>query len=250
MLFLILLGILFIKEAQKGSSILKRNVFVLTGIMCFAISVAIKYIALIVWPFIILYYLKDRKIKHKIWIGLLYTVIFIAIILALYLPWFSSWTDSIFGIFAQQGKVKDSIYLTIITLIGNNNKITDYIFSSIFFIAMYVAIVMLFKQIFRETTFGKTMKRIYALLLLLIFGIITNLTSWYLIWLFIPFVWLSAKDMKNIMWLQFSYEITYIIFIYKHINDYEYEVFVLPFIAIIMLMRWAILRQKKIANKR
>lgn len=232
MIFFILLGIYFIKN--------KKNIWL--GLISFAISAAIKYIVILILPFFVLYYLRDKKISKKILWSIVYIAFFLGLVAFMYLPWFKNFGDALNGIFAQQGKAKDSIYSIIMVLTNNNNQIASYAFSLAFFVFIYYWLIKIMLQAVRENSFRVAMKNTYFVLMFTIFLLLTNLTSWYLSWLFIPLCYLKSKNIKNIMTLSLFYELTYTIFYITHSDAYIYNMWVLPMIC-------RIICYKKIARK-
>ena len=157
--------------------------------------------------------------------------------------------DAFNGILSQQGKVKDSIYLILMMFTDYNKAIVSNTYSIVFFVFIYYLIIYILKLIFRENSFKIMMRYIYISLMFIIFGIITNLTSWYLSWLFIPFFWIRSKDMKNIIWIQFLYEITYTYLIFWHSDNVMYTKMIILIIIIGILGRFIFNKLKRKGKK-
>ena len=102
---------------------------------------------------------------------------------------------------------------------------------------LYIFIIKVLFQTFKENNFKKAMENCYTLLFWLIFIGLTNLTSWYLVWLFIPVFWTNGKILKNLIWIGFLYELTYTIFYIVHSDSTNYQIWILPFIVFIMVLR-------------
>ncbi len=120
--------------------------------------------------------------------------------------------------------------------LGLNNWISLVNSTMIWLLAYYMIISILF-GIFRNQKFSNYMSDVKVILLIIIFGVLTNLTSWYLSWLFIPIFWLKPREIKSILWLQFLYELTYVYLCFTHSDAVKYQVMILPFIFIIMVIR-------------
>lgn len=120
--------------------------------------------------------------------------------------------------------------------LGLNNWISLVNSTMIWLLAYYMIISILF-EIFRKQKFSNYMSDVKVILLIIIFGVLTNLTSWYLSWLFIPIFWLKPREIKSILWLQFLYELTYVYLCFTHSDAVKYQVMILPFIFIIMVIR-------------
>jgi len=197
------LGIFLIKEAEKCRKQFGKSEFAfLCGLICLAISACIKYVAIILLPFVILYRLRKNKIWQKILIGIVYIVIFFGIFSVTYLPYFENPMQSFGGVLAQSSKLKDSIYLIIAMLTTQNQKIVSLCYSVGFFVLGYVFIIKVLMQAFRKNSFQAMMQNIYMVLFALIFLGLTNLTSWYLLWLCIPVFWTKGRRLKEWIWIR------------------------------------------------
>ena len=234
-----LLGILFIRESEKDRKIFwKSELSFILGLVFLVFSICIKYVIIIILPFAILYRLRKENFLRKITIGIVYATILFGLFSILYIPYSENLLSSFAGVIAQSGKLKDSIYLIIAMITRNDNNIVSLCYSFGFFTLLYLIIVKLLKQCFRKNSFKEFMENSYIVLLGLIFLGLTNLTSWYLIWLFIPVFWTTGKKVKNTIWIGFLYELTYVIFYITHIDDVKYQVFILPFIGICMFLKY------------
>lgn len=80
LVFFVLLGIYFLKN--------KNNIW--ASLACLACSILIKYITVVLAPFLVLYYLKDKtKLKKILWC-ILYAAVVITVILGIYMLFFNS----------------------------------------------------------------------------------------------------------------------------------------------------------------
>ena len=120
--------------------------------------------------------------------------------------------------------------------LGLNNWIS-LVNSTMIWLLAYYMIISILLEIFRKQKFSNYMSDVKVILLIIIFGVLTNLTSWYLSWLFIPIFWLKPREIKSILWLQFLYELTYVYLCFTHSDAVKYQVMILPFIFIIMVIR-------------
>ena len=234
-----LIGILLVKEAEKTrkKSFLKSEITFICALMFIVFSALIKYIAILILPFVIIYRLRKEGFCQKILDIMLYFVVILGMFVLPYIPYLQD-IDGIFsGVIAQSGKLKDSIYMIVATFTGNNNKIVSYCYSVGFFVLFYVFIIKVLMQIFRKNDFKKAMENTYIILFWTIFIGLTNLTSWYLLWLFIPVFWTSGKKLKNFIWIGFLYELTYTIFYFTKADYTYYQIWILPFIMFMMVLR-------------
>lgn len=206
LVFFILLGIYFIKN--------RKNVFL--SVACIAISTGIKYLSVLLLPFILIYALKEEKIKNKIIKTLLYVVEFILILVAFYLLYVKD-IQVLSGIFVQQNKYGRSIFLGIYYLLNGDEKALNLIkiLSLAIFAVSYITI--LFKLFFTKDSnkikFSKLIKTYQIFLLAFTFVLITNFNPWYVIWLFPTLFYQKAKNIRYTLYLSmgviYSYTITY-----------------------------------------
>ena len=157
----------------------------------------------------------------------------------MYMIFFDSLSDLLSILDTQQGRIKDSIYLLMLNFglrewITPANRTCTVIFA-------YAIILYIVMGLIKKEKFSSFMNDIKNLLFILIFGVLTNLTSWYLSWFFIPMYWLKSKDIRSILCLQFLYELTYVYFFYVHSDAVRYQLIILPFISIIMTIRQIII---------
>ena len=198
-----LLGIMFVKEAENDREKFgKSELIFICGLIFLAFSACIKYVAILILPFMILYRLRDKKFIQKIMAGIAYLVIFLGVIGFMYMPYVQSVTEIFSGAMTQTGKLKDSIYMVIAMITDLDSNVVGICYSIGIFVLAYIFIVKVLMQCFRKNNFRATMKNVLIVLYGLIFLGLTNLTSWYFIWLFIPIFWTTGKDFKNLMWLR------------------------------------------------
>ena len=237
LVFFVILGLYFLKR--------KNNIW--AALFFLTCSILIKYVTVIIAPFFVLYYLRDKsKIKKILWC-ILYALVVIAIVLGFYMLFFNNLQDLFSILDTQQGRIKDSIYLLMLNFrLGDWITPVNEICVVIFAYAMILYIVIGF---FKKEKFSSFMNDIKSLLFILIFGVLTNLTSWYLSWFFIPIYWLKPKEIRSILCMQFLYELTYVYFFYVHSDAIKYQLIILPFIFSVMALRQiAIIIKKRKEN--
>ena len=245
-LLFLLLGVFFIRESEKiKEKFLKSETEFFCGIVFLAFSASIKYITILILPFLILYKLRNKNFIEKIFIGTAYLLVFFGVFSSLYMPYFDDFWGIFSGVASQSGKLKDSIYMIIAVITKSNSKIVSLVYSTGFFVLLYIYIIRILMQLYRENDFRATMKNCYIVLFGLIFLGLTNLTSWYLIWLFLPVFWTTGKDLKNLIWISFLYEMTYTIFYIFQSDNSKYQIFILPILAVGMILRQFIINMKQ-----
>ena len=237
-IFFALLGIVFVREAEKTKNkFMTSELEFICGLLFIAFSALIKYVAILILPFVILYRLRNESLIEKIINGIIYLALFLSVLYLPYIPYFKNFYEIFSGAILQTGKLKDSIYMIISMVTGNNQKIVSYCYSIGFFVLLYIFIIKVLTQIFRKNNFHEAMENSYSILFWLIFIGLTNLTSWYLIWLFIPVFWTNGKKLKNLIYIGFLYELTYTIFYFVNSDASNYQIFILPFIGFMMILR-------------
>ena len=198
-------------------AIKKNNLFM--SVLFIAIGTLVKYVAILVLPFIVLYLLKDKEIKQKFIYGFMALLEFLAIVIGCYLICFGS-LGSLTNPWIQQSKYNSSLMYIIYLLSNKNMKfmaIIDKIVLAVFVIA-YVIVV--FKLLFKpEKTFCKTMRKYYAFIAIFTLIIMTNFNRWYLLWLF-PTIFLIRRKQTKLL-LYFSYATLASIFFTFYIMEIE-----------------------------
>ena len=162
-----------------------------------AVATAIKYVSILLVPFLVIYLLRKEPIKKKIGRTILYALEFIGILAVFYSVYIQD--VSVFaGVFIQQNKYTRSLFLGLWFLVNGNETILNIIkiVLTVLFVIAYIAVV--FKFFFaKEITWRKMMKSYQILLLIFLFFIITNFNSWYIMWLF-PTIFWQRKAMVKI----------------------------------------------------
>lgn len=206
LVFFVLLSIYFIKNRKN----------VILSVVCVAIATTIKYLSILLLPFIIIYALRDENIKNKIIKTIIYGLEFLAILCAFYLIYIRD-LNVLAGIFIQQNKYGRSIFLGIYYLLnGDQNilRVAKIIALGIFAIS-YVTIVfkLFFTNKMKELKFSKLMRVYQIFLFLFTFVLITNFNAWYVIWLFPTLFFQKAKNIRYTLYLSagviYSYAISY-----------------------------------------
>ena len=206
LVFFVLLAIYFLKN--------KKNIALSVG--CIAIATAIKYLSILILPFILIYGLKDEKIKDKIIKTILYFIEFIVLIVFFYIFYIRDF-NVLAGIFVQQNKYGRSLFLGLYYLLNGDAKALDLIktISLIIFALSYISIVikLFFAKQANKITFKKLINTYQVFIVIFTFILITNFNPWYVVWLFPTIFWLKAKNIRLILYLSlgaiYSYAITY-----------------------------------------
>lgn len=190
-------------------TIRKKNLWI--AVLFLALATAVKYFAILLLPFLVLYLLKEKTIGKRIGYCILAGIEFLGILCLFYLIYFQDFSFlNVFSI--QQNKYNSSIYYILYRFIGENaTNIIKWILLVIFIIGYIgLAIQYLLK---RKTTFRKLIRKYEAILFLFIFFLITNFNSWYLLWLVPTIFWLKPRHIKYLLILySFAYILKFFTF--------------------------------------
>lgn len=234
LVFFILLAIYFIKN--------KNNIFM--AVLSLAVATGIKYLSILLLPFILIYALRKEDLKTKIKKTFIYGIEFIIALCIFYIFYIRD-VQVLSGIFVQQNKYGRSIFLAIYYLLNGDEKALNLIKAitlGIFAIS-YIAIVLklFFSKNTEQLTFRKTMKTYQVFILIFTFILITNFNPWYVIWLFPTLMWQKVKNIRFTLYLSFgainSYAITYLTRIDNETVGIPYLIVIILTIAILEMLR-------------
>lgn len=186
LIFLILLGLYFF---------IKKKNLALT-VISFALASAVKYVAILLIPFIILYHYRKEKLFKKILYSGLWAILFIAVLALCYAMYMKNF-DFLNGILTQQGKFVNSIFTPIaVRSIELASTISKGFMLAFIVIYLIVILKLLFTK--KQYIFSTYIRKYNVLLVLFLFGTITNFQSWYTLWLLPTIMWDKSK---KILWL-------------------------------------------------
>lgn len=206
LVFFIILAIYFIKN--------KKNIAL--AVASIAIATGIKYLSILLLPFILVYALREEKLKNKIKKSIIYILEFIVILVVFYLFYIRDF-QVLAGILVQQNKYGRSIFLALYYLLNGDTKVLSFIkiITLAIFAISYISIIlkMFFSKNAKDIIFRKTIKTYQVFLLIFTFILITNFNPWYVIWIFPSLMWQKAKHIRASLYLSLgailSYSITY-----------------------------------------
>ena len=138
----------------------------------------------------------------------------------------------------QQGKYRESILAIALEMSSRTGiDILSYVKSIFILVFIFVLIDgLIFMFVYKKLTFRNTMKKYNNLLVAFLFLVITNLCPWYTSWLIPTMFWLRGKQIKNILYLQFSYELVTLINFALYSESYKIGLVYLPIMVIIIIM--------------
>lgn len=184
-------------------TIRKKNLFIAVAFV--ALATAIKYLAILILPFIVLYYVRKKEVKDRIKYCILCGIEYIAIIAVLYLIYMKDL--SVFaGIFMQQGKYNRSIFYILYEYLGEGTvQILQNICLGLF--AIYYIFICIRLLLQKEIKFYQVIKKYNVILFIFTFILITNFNAWYIMWFYPTIFWLKSKSQETILALSYSSQI-------------------------------------------
>ena len=173
----------------------RKNIFV--SIVFLALATVIKYFAILLLPFIIIYYFRDKKPLERLKNCFLYGMLFLLVIVATYLIYVQD-LQVLNGIMTQQEKFAKNFYIILMeyfdipNLVSNVNHVCFISFVIIYF---FTCLTLLFKK---QIKFRKEIRKTEYFLITFLFLLITNFQPWYIMWLFPLMMW-QRKDIVQLV---------------------------------------------------
>ena len=184
-------------------TIRKKNLFLAVAFV--ALATAIKYLAILILPFIIIYYVREKSVGQRVKYCIICGIEYIAII-ALFYAFYMKDLSVFAGLFMQQGKYNRSIFYILYEYLETGTvQIIQTVCLGIFALGYaYVCIRLLLQK---EIRFYQVIKKYNVILLIFTFILITNFNAWYIMWLFPTMFWLKSKSQETILALSYSSQI-------------------------------------------
>ena len=175
----------------------KKNL--IGSIIFLAMATAIKYFAIIILPFIIIYYFRKEKLSKRLLRCIQYGLIFLVILAIPYMFYMKDW-QVLSGLFVQQEKVAKSFYVMILEYFNNPTlsvtTVSRVLLVAFIIIYFFTCVILLFKN---KICFREEMKKANYFIVAFLFLLITNFQPWYILWLFPLLMWQRADDIKLIV---------------------------------------------------
>ena len=242
LVFFILLAIYFIKNNKNLP----------LAVASLAIATAIKYLSILLVPFIIIYALKNESsLKNKIIKTIAYVVEFCLIIMIFYLIYIKD-LKVLAGIFIQQNKYERSIMLILWYLLNKDETVMSIIKTIVLviFALCYISIIckLFFIKNSQTIAFRKNMQTYQIFLIIFTFILITNFNAWYVIWLFPTIMWQKAKIIRTTLYLSIgviaSYSVTYFTKVETRESGIQYLIIIIV-VLVGMLLGHNFLKKKR-----
>lgn len=186
----------------------KKNMFF--TIVFFALATAVKYFAILLVPFIVLYYYRKEKPLKKILYSGLWAIVFIIVLCMCYAVYMRDFSI-LKGIATQQSKFSNSMFI-FFAIRNMDLAITVSKGLMLAFVIIYVCTIIKLLFTTKNYILSTYIRQYNFLLIIFIFGAITNLQSWYMLWLLPTLMWQSSENIKQIMAITIIAEISNIIY--------------------------------------
>lgn len=174
----------------------KKNIIV--SIVFLALATAIKYFAILLLPFIIIYYFRDKEPLERLKKCFLYGMLFVFIVVITYLLYVQD-IQVLSGIITQQEKFAKNFYIILMeyfdipNLISNVNGVFLGLFIIIYF---FTYLTLLYKK---QIKFREEARKTQYFLVAFLFLLITNFQTWYIMWLFPLMMWQKKKMIQFVV---------------------------------------------------
>ena len=193
--FLILMSLYFLLK--------KKNI--LLSVVFLGITAGIKYITLLLLPFILIYYFRKEKINIRFYKCIKYGIIFVLILLFFYLIYAQD-LSILDGLSKQQGKFSKSISLTIYYLVKDfvENPIEYAVKAKNIFFVVFVIIyiiIAIWQLLEKNVKFHKAISMFAITLFIFMFVVLTTFQPWYMHWIFPIIMWQKPKVQKVLIWI-------------------------------------------------
>lgn len=207
----------------------KKNL--VSGLFSLAMATDIKYVAILLLPLVIIYYYRDRNIKIRflkcVQYGLLFAV-FAMIPYCVYIKDLAVFN----GLFEQQSRYAKGLYCYLYVRFPEYSTSVKYIRGTLvyFFIIMYIIICI--KLLTNEKIkWYEEIRKLFIVLLLFLFVMITNFQPWYFVWLSTMLVWQKSCNIKWMTQIQIVTLVANAVFVFYseafvYVKEF-FEIFVL-----------------------
>lgn len=174
----------------------KKNLVVSVAFL--AMATAIKYFAIMILPFIIIYYFREEKPSKRLGRCIQYGCLFLVFLVIPYLLYIRD-GQVLSGLLAQQEKLAKSFYIILTEYFKEPTlsvSVVNHVLLGGFTIIYFFTCVILLNQ--KEIRLRTEMKKANYFIMAFLFLLITNFQPWYIMWLFPLLMWQSAE---NIRWI-------------------------------------------------
>ena len=197
--------ILFILLAMYFA-IKKKKLFLAVAFI--AMATAIKYMAILILPFLVIYCIREKDLKTRIRYCVIYGIEYIVVIALFYLIYLRDF-QVLSGLFMQQEKYNRSIFFLLYYFSRDKNMGIVTTLRNITFIVFtiyYIYVVVKF-LLEKDIKLYKIIQKYHIIIMFFTFIVITNFNAWYIMWLFPTIMYIKPKSVKNIIHLSYASQI-------------------------------------------
>ena len=175
----------------------KRKNLVLS-VTFLALATGIKYFAIILLPFLVIYHFRKEKMWKRLGRCIQYGLLFLAVLAIPYLFYVQD-LQVLSGLFIQQEKLAKSFYIILVQYFNeptlSPTTVNSVLLGGFTIIYFFTCVILLNKK---EISFRKEMRKANYFIMAFLFLLITNFQPWYILWLFPLLMW---QDAENILWI-------------------------------------------------
>ncbi len=174
----------------------KKNLII--SILFLALATAIKYFAILLLPFVIIYHFRDKKPSERLKKCIIYGILFLLIIVATYVIYVQD-LQVLNGILTQQEKYAKNFYIILMEYFNIPNlasKINSILLIIFIYIYFSTNVELLCEK---KISFRRCARKYEYFLLAFLFLLITNFQPWYIMWLFPLMMWQKKRNMQLIV---------------------------------------------------
>ena len=175
---------------------LRNKKKLIVSVAFLAMATAIKYFAIILLPFIIIYYFREEKPLKRFQKCIQYGCLFLVFLAIPYLFYIRD-GQVLSGLFIQQEKLAKSFYIIITEYFKepsiSTSTVNHVLLGSFTIIYFFTCIILLNKK---NIKFRDEMKKANYFIMAFLFLLITNFQPWYIMWLFPLLIWQKAENIK------------------------------------------------------
>lgn len=172
----------------------KKNLVI--SIAFLSIATAIKYFAIILLPFVVIYYFREEKLGKRLIRSIQYGCLFVIVLAIPYLFYVQN-GQVLSGLLIQQEKLAKNFYIIITQYFEHLKPSTvNHVLLGTFTIIYFFTCVILLNK--KQIRFREEMRKANYFIMAFLFLLITNFQPWYIIWLFPLLMWQKAE---NILWI-------------------------------------------------
>ena len=172
----------------------KKNI--IPSIIFLAMATAIKYFAILILPFIIIYYFRKEKPLVRFVKCIEYGFLFLLFLAIPYL-FYTQDGQVLNGIFVQQEKIAKSFYVIITEYFNEPNisvtTVNELLLKSFVIIYFFACVILLKKK---KISLRTELKTANYFIMAFLFLLITNFQPSYIMWIFPLIMWQKSENIK------------------------------------------------------